>query len=378
MGKHSGKHRTPTKFIQGIAIREVRPQYYVVDFQIDGRRTRKSFSVFEDAKLYAHSQRLELKNQGTASLSMGDQLRVEVNTLLKQLDGRATLTEAVDFWMEKHPVGILETWDQTAGRYIASMRKADRRESSLLDKELKFKILSDALRNPPTSTVSRSDVDAAVAGLASSRSWSIQTADKYSAAAATLLRFNAGEGRRMRTNVAAAPTIWDAATIATLLHTAEEVAPSIVPVLAVMAFAGLRPAEAMRLDWAAIKAEEIGLDAGITKTHRTRFVRIESNLKAWLSRYRSAGPLVQSEGHYRRERERVMAAAGITSWPHDVLRHTAATFLYARTGDVEDTCKQLGHFEGSDMFLRHYKGLTPHSDAVDAFWQIRPGVTQHR
>jgi integrase len=177
------------------------------------------------------------------------------------------------------------------------------------------------------------------------------------------------------------PEVWDAATVERLLHAAEAVAPDAVPALAVMAFAGVRPFEALRLTWDHVRMDAVKpmivMLADVTKTRATRHVAISGNLREWLKRYRrDDGPLVASAATMRAGRERAMAAAGIAAWPKDVLRHTAATMLHGLTHDANYTASQLGHTGGTSVFERHYRGVMPAPDDVERFWRIVPkGVT---
>ncbi len=372
MGKHTGRHVVKTSHFSGIAVREIRPSYYMADFMRDGIRTRKTFRKLADAKLYCQVKAAEIKNTGTASLAIGDALRVEVAAAVKKLEGRATITEVVDYWLSKHPAGSLEAWSETAQRYIVAMREGGRRDASLRDKESKLGVLAEALQNAPTITLDKGDIEAAVRTLAAARGWAPLNADKHLGAGLTLLRFFRGEGRRMHRQDEAPPSTWTAEQVATLMHTAERVAPGSVAALAVMAFAGIRPAEAMRLTWDMVDIERhtISLMGDVTKTRTTRHVDIAPNLTAWLTAYRGEGQLVRSVGGFRGDREKIMQAAGISAWPNDVLRHTAATMMYAKSGDVNHVCQQLGHVGGANVFLKHYRGLAPKPAEVQAFWNI--------
>jgi integrase/recombinase XerD len=81
------------------------------------------------------------------------------------------------------------------------------------------------------------------------------------------------------------------------LHTVEEVgrimaaaenyAAGLVPFLAISFFAGVRRAEALRLDWSAIDLHEnfVKLPAAITKTKQGRHIEISENCRAWLAPY---------------------------------------------------------------------------------------------
>lgn len=373
MGKNTKRHKVPTIDIEGIPIREMKPGYFLVDFMRDGIRTRKCYPTLEEAKTYAKTKAVEIRNKGTSALTISDRMRVEVEEVVRKLNGRASITDVVDYWLERHPDGTAENWKETAARYVSKMRENGRREASLNDKSIKLNILSKELGNPPTVAVDKKAIEDAVESLAPERDWSPLTRDKYVNAGITLIRFYRGEGKRMLKTDETAPITWNAKFISTMMHKAEKVTPTIVPALAVMTFAGLRPTEAMRVGWDAVNFDEglISLTGETTKTRTTRHVTLTPNLRRWLDAYKGDGKLVSSPIKFRTEREKLMRALKVKEWPNDVLRHTAATQIYARTKNADETCSELGHF-GTDMFLKHYKGIAPKPDEVTKFWAIIP------
>ena len=66
-------------------------------------------------------------------------------------------------------------------------------------------------------------------------------------------------------------------------------APAAVPVVAVQMFAGVRNAEALRLRWRDIRANEIFLSLAITKTAETRTAPVAENLREWINAAIAAG-----------------------------------------------------------------------------------------
>ena len=77
MARHARKHKVKTTFMHGIAVREVRPGYYLADVMRDGKRIRKAFRSIDDATVWCRAKSIEVRNQGTAALVIGDRERVE-------------------------------------------------------------------------------------------------------------------------------------------------------------------------------------------------------------------------------------------------------------------------------------------------------------
>lgn len=159
-----------------------------------------------------------------------------------------------------------------------------------------------------------------------------------------------------------------------VLETAAKVKPTIVPYVAILAFAGLRPEEAKRLRISDIGANYIRVASDTSKTHRARTVPITPNLRAWLNAYPIPAKGIRnglSISRFARHWYEVIAATGI-EWTPDVLRHSYASYSYERTNDAAATASALGH-TSTDMLFRHYRGLVPPTSG-ESYFSIRPGT----
>jgi integrase len=151
----------------------------------------------------------------------------------------------------------------------------------------------------------------------------------------------------------------------------ESATPEILPYIAIGAFAGLRRAELLRLDWSEIHLDRayIEISAAKSKTASRRLVKILPNLKAWLQ------PLAQARGpvappNVRVKLEAASKRAGIKDWPQNGLRHSYGSYHLARFEDAASTALQMGHV-GAGVLFRHYREVvTP--DAADSYWRILP------
>jgi len=139
------------------------------------------------------------------------------------------------------------------------------------------------------------------------------------------------------------------------------------------------PAELRRL-----RRENIHLDrrmiilgANITKKSRRRVIEMHSGdslgdcLMAWLTARPLpdrifAGNLSTFRRHFSRFRDKLGFA-----WVNDGLRHTAATYHHALTGDIIKTAALLGDHDIRTLDM-HYRGLTSKAEA-EAFFALRPG-----
>ena len=52
------------------------------------------------------------------------------------------------------------------------------------------------------------------------------------------------------------------------------------------------------------------------------------------------------------------------------MRHSYATYLYEKTNDANLVAKELGHRQGINVFLDHYRGLATKTDAEGLFADV--------
>ena len=155
-----------------------------------------------------------------------------------------------------------------------------------------------------------------------------------------------------------------------ILRTARVVDAGIVAKLALGFFAGIRPEELQRMDWQDISIENglVTVRAEVAKCGIPRHVAISDNLKKWLAGCMAEQFKVNS---FDERRKAVCAAAGVTYWPHDAMRHTFATMHLAAFENADKTAHELGHTQGVKLLFRHYRGLTTKTEAA-RYWGIEP------
>ena len=144
-----------------------------------------------------------------------------------------------------------------------------------------------------------------------------------------------------------------------------------LPVLAIGAFAGLRPEEINKLRWEDVDFHErtIRVNASTAKTRKKRFAEIADNLLAWLQPYAGRTGRV-APPNLRKLRRTTMMAVKIEKWPQDVLRHSFASAHYAFHRNPAHTALLLGHRD-QNMLLTHYRDLMKPSDAA-RYWSLVP------
>ena len=112
------------------------------------------------------------------------------------------------------------------------------------------------------------------------------------------------------------------------------------------------------------------IDAAASKVRRRRIVRLEPAAVAFLKHARdSDSRLPVSRETRRRYLVHAKTKLGFDSWPQDLARHTAASYLLDHHQDAGRVAESLGNSPG--ILGRHYKEIV-HPRECMAFWDVRP------
>ena len=151
------------------------------------------------------------------------------------------------------------------------------------------------------------------------------------------------------------------------------------PVLAIQAFAGLRSAEVMRIDWQNVKLERghIEITAANAKTASRRIVPILPNLAAWLKdAAKSSGKIFPSSRAYFHELQRDISKRtevdklDAVPWKHNALRHSFISYRVADIQNVAQVALEAGNSPA--MIFGHYRELVTAGDAKEWFAIMPP------
>ena len=146
--------------------------------------------------------------------------------------------------------------------------------------------------------------------------------------------------------------------------------PIMVPYLALTLFSGVRPCgEAMKIRWEHINLESGTVEINFPKVRKhRRIVTLEPiALDLLRSHWRATGLVSPSKSTVRRWKRKMRTALGLVKWTADLLRHTAASFLYQLKGDAAAVAKSLGNSVA--VMMTHY--IVPvTAKACALFWAI--------
>lgn len=152
------------------------------------------------------------------------------------------------------------------------------------------------------------------------------------------------------------------------------------PAFALMAFAGVRPGEMHNtfkkdiLRWEDIdfNNKRINIRSEVAKGRKRRIIHgLPPNIWEWLNLCKDkTGPIVPiTSGRVDKNRQNVCKKIGLV-WGEDILRHSFGSYGYYKIG-AELTVDNMGHTNGFDVFVKHYKGLANKAEA-EKYFKILP------
>lgn len=381
----------------GLNIREKRPDYFMVDFMRDGKRERKCFSTLAEAKTHCEIQARKISNEGSSVLDLSPTQREDAKKALTELKDKTSLYKAAQFWIRHYGTEDGVTVSELGRRWLANLKTQGCRHTTIREREYKVEALSTAMGGKAIASLTREDLTTYI----NSKDVTGATWDTYRRMLRAMFQFATDE-QLLDYNPAASikpvkldekmPVPLSVDATSAIMRTAEKYAPMMVPTLAVQFFGGLRPAEAMGLDWSVIDFHQkhIRVSPEVSKVRRSRIVEMNQTLIDWLTPYRKlTGPIgITTKSQFSfymlrkligkkpngseadNRKKGVVKAAGV-KWIQDGPRKTFATMHYATHGDAAILASILGHTGGHDVLFRHYRGLATKADARK-YWNIRP------
>lgn len=343
---------------------------YVVTWSVGRVRNRKSFSDEMLAQNHAETVLEQLANGQPLAGQMTASDALYFESCKKKLGG-VPLMAAVDYYLMAHGSA-----DGSGGMELSKVRTAflkdlEARGNSkrdLLSVKSHLKALCEAIQGPVTR-VKATDIDAFLQNKRCSnrtranirisvcRLWNWAKAKGY----IPKNMENAAEASsKYKSEYAASPGIFTPDQLAEMLAVAEE---PWLPYITICAFAGLRQAEACRLNWEDVRIAEkaIVLGADITKTNKRRVAHMPENLIKWLESVKTekTGKICPAT-RPNKETKRISGVTGVP-WVQNGLRHSYISYQMALTRDAAKVAEQCGN--SADEIQSSYKANALESEA---------------
>ena len=371
-------------------------RFKIAGYYVDGKRIRKYFETREAAETFVEAEQIRRENLGKRATHIDGALAedaLRASDILKPtpytlLDAARFVAHAHDK-LEPHSVRIDDAINEHAAaierrnrsvivnklveEFIENRRAKGKSEIYVRDLTTRLSRFKISTGDRIIADITSGDVDHWIQSL----NVGPQTQNNFRAVLSAMWTFAVRRGYAA-TNVIQLvdktfvvrdhiPT-FSVEQLTTLLAAAP---PEYLPVVAIGAFAGLRPEEINKLQWEDLDFHErtIRVNASAAKTRKKRFAEISDNLCAWLAPYAGrSGPVAPR--NLQKLRRATMKAANIGKWPPDVLRHSFASAHYAFHRDPARTAVIMGHRD-QNMLLTHYRDLMRPSEAAK-YWQIAP------
>jgi integrase len=348
---------------------------FVVRGKVSGKWERRYFVTKAEANTFAQQQNTRLLNEGREGVEFPSWLRLSAQRAHEALSRHGkTIEDAVAFFVSHLEQAKRSAPLETAvTELIANRRQAGASQVYCYDLQLRLGRFVAEFAGRTTAEINTADIDSWLEALGVAS----VTRNTYRRDLRTFFRFcvtrgytasnPAAESRRAK-ELSAPVGILTANQLARLLEASH---PSVLPYLAIGAFAGLRAAEIERLDW-----KEIDLAAGLievtaknSKTAKRRLVKILPNLKAWLQTVaKQDGSVIPRNLRWLLLESR--KAAGLSAWPANALRHSYASHHIARFNDAAALALELGHTH-TGLIFEHYRQIVKPDDAK-RYWEIIP------
>lgn len=384
---------------------------HCVTYSEGGKRVRRAFGDLDGAKAWAQTVLTRLANgeteiKGMSPVDLRDMalaklelagLNVSMTAVAKeyrraseQLGGKGTINDAVRYFLtnanpdlpaKSVPDIIRELCeakkrDGLSARYQADLSQRLKNFAKAFSGEISMvrtKEIEQWLRDLNTGPKNRNNYAGAITTLFKfAKRCGYLAADRATAADSLTRAKNPGGNIE----------IYTPEELTTMLVRLRDFKPELLPVVAIGAFAGIRPAELARLTWQDIDFEQNLIEVGVrqSKTAQRRHIPMQANLAAWL------GPYVDKQGPICAENNIQIAIRKIieppeessagdskpgVKWKHNALRHSYGSYRLPILKNVNELALEMGNSPA--MIFRHYRELVKPSEAAK-FWAIMPSA----
>jgi len=347
-------------------------------------RNRRIFKDKSEADTFLEEKLIEQENYGIAGTSFTERQRAEYRECCELLSPYSvTLRDAVNFYLPHLEARNRSCTAAELVDELVQVKAADgASERYLGDLRSRLGQFAATFNGKPVAEITANEIDGWLRSLSDKESGKpLAATTRNNFRRVLIVAFNFGRTRGYCVSNPAeksdkAKVVESVVGILTVEQTAallESAAASLLPYVAIGAFAGLRRAELERLDWKEVDLESglIEVMASKAKSARRRFVRIQANLTQWIR------PHAQLRGRvtptdYVDLLDQAREAAGIKQWPSNALRHGFASYHLAKFKDAAALALELGH-TNSNLVFQHYRQLVQPKQA-DRYWNIMPAV----
>jgi integrase len=171
------------------------------------------------------------------------------------------------------------------------------------------------------------------------------------------------------------PVIFTAEQAKKVLEICTAKTPEVLPYIVLGMFAGVRPEETEKLRWRDVhlKLGKIVIEDAAAKTDQRRTITLHPTAIAWLKTFKQGQAddlIAPSQSTIKRKRKKIREAMGWESWPQDILRKTAASYLAQHHQDVPAVALMLGNSER--ILKKNYLDMVTAERDCKKFLALKP------
>lgn len=353
-------------------------KYVIEGVRVNGKRQRKFFATLEDAEKELARIKIKQRKEGENALRLSDSLRIMALECADKLKPFAkTISDATNFYVKflrdaERSVPLATLIEE----YLAAQKRLKRSETHISDLNQRLGRFKEAFGNQPIRTLTTVEIEAWLHRL----KLSPQSINNFRSRLAALFAY-AEKRSYVEKNpvtaidkvklVDAPPEIFTADQLKKVLDACPA---DLLPCIALGAFAGLRTAELLRLEWEDIelKRGHINVPACKSKTAKRRLIPIAPNLANWLRPYsKRRGKLYPySQRWYHLNVDLLKEPAELAEWPNNGLRHSFASYHLAKHQNAPQLALEMGHTTPRMIFDNYREVVTP--EEAEKYWSIRP------
>ena len=355
-------------------------QYYIDGLKVNGKRQRLFFKDEKSATAKLKELTKKTRKEGEDALALSHDFRVLAARCSERLKpfGK-TIWDATEFYVEH----LERTKDSVlvsivAADYQESKKRAKLSPKHLDDIRLRLGRFVAAFGNRPIKGIVAGEIESWLHELALSP----QSINNYRAIVRAFFEYALKRELVEKNPVTSvdkvklvdkAPKIFTPKQLADLLATADS---SLLPALALQAFAGLRTAEVLRLEWPDVDVVRgfVTVAAHKSKTARRRLIPIAQNLAEWLRPYaQMSGPVYSTKTrNYHADIDALRSSIGLSTWPNNGLRHSFASYHLAKHQNAPQLALEMGH-STPRMIFDNYREVVAPAEA-ERYWTIDPNI----